>query len=215
MNILQVNSSARAFRNGQGSVSTQLANELVERLHGAHPEATLRVRDLALDPHPMLDESALVALGTPADQRTPWQAARVALDDALIAEVQAADVIVLGVPMYNFAVSTQLKAWIDGIARAGVTFHYTENGPVGLLGGKKVYAVLSRGGVHRGAPSDSQVPYLETVLGFLGLDDVEFVYAEGLAMGPAAAAQGLASAREGIDTVLGQANEETAAALAA
>src|SRR5262245_4563804 len=105
MNILQINSSARV----QGSHSTQLANELVAALREANPASTHVVRDLALDPHPMLDEAALAALGTPADARTPEQAARVALDDALIAQAQAADVIVLGAPMYNFTVSTQLK----------------------------------------------------------------------------------------------------------
>jgi FMN-dependent NADH-azoreductase len=204
MNILQVNSSARAFRDGQGSVSTALANELVAALRTNNPRAGLRVRDLALDPHPVLDEASLVALGTPAAQRSAEQAARVALDDALIAEVQAADVIVLGVPMYNFTISTQLKSWIDAIARAGVTFRYTEQGPEGLLKGKKVYAVLSRGGVHRDAPTDTQVPYLEIVLGFLGLDDVEFVYAEGLALGPAAAADGLAAARAQIVELIDQ-----------
>ena len=199
MKILQVNSSAR----GNG-VSTLLANELVARLRGAAPDASLRVRDLALDPHPVLDEAALLALGTPAAERTPEQAARVAADDALIAEAQAADVIVLAVPMYNFGISVQLKTWFDAIARAGVTFRYTETGPVGLLGGKKVYAVLSRGGVHREAPTDTQVPYLRVMLGFLGLDDVEFVYAEGLAMGPEAAANALAGARAQIADVTNQ-----------
>ena len=108
-----------------------------------------------------------------------------ALDDALIAEVQAADVVVLGVPMYNFGVPAQLKNWIDAIARAGVTFRYTANGPEGLLKGKKVYVALTRGGKYRDTPADTQVPYLKTVLGFLGMTDVQFVYAEGLAMGDA------------------------------
>jgi FMN-dependent NADH-azoreductase len=160
------------------------------------------VRDLARQPHPVLDESALSALFTPAEARTPAQAARVALDDALIAEIQAADVVVLGVPMYNFGVTAQLKNWIDAIARARVTFQYTEKGPVGLLTGKTVYAVLARGGVHRDTERDSQVPYLKSVLGFLGMTDVHFVYAEGLAMGPAAEAQALASARAEIDQLL-------------
>ena len=125
MNILQINSSARR----EASHSTRLARRLVERLRDADPEATLTVRDLSNLPHPVLDEAALGALFTPADQRTPEQAARVALDDALIAEIQAADVVVLGVPMYNFGVSAQLKNWIDAISRAGVTFRYTEKGP--------------------------------------------------------------------------------------
>ena len=191
MNILQINSSAKTG----SSVSTVLASELAAALRAAHAKATYAVRDLARTPHPVLDEAALVALTTPAAERTAEQAARVALDDALIAEAQAADVIVLGAPMYNFTVSAQLKSWIDAIARAGVTFRYTESGPIGLLTGKKVYVVLSRGGRHRDAATDTQVPYLEIVLGFLGLDDVEFVYAEGLAMGEAEAANGLDAAR--------------------
>ena len=125
MNILQINSSARR----EGSHSTRLADRIVERLRDADPEATLTVRDLTATPHPILDEAALGALFTPAAQRTAEQAARVALDDALIAEIQAADVVVLGVPMYNFGVPAQLKNWIDAISRAGVTFRYTANGP--------------------------------------------------------------------------------------
>lgn len=198
MNILQVNSSARVFENDQGSHSSRLANELSARLLAEHAGASLAVRDLARTPHPVLDEAALGALFTPAAARTPEQAARVALDDALIVEIQAADVVVLGVPMYNFGVSAQLKNWIDAIARARVTFQYTEKGPVGLLTGKTVYLVLARGGIHRDTPSDSQVPYLRSVLGFLGMTDLHFIYAEGLAMGPDAEAQALASARAAI-----------------
>ena len=195
MNILQVNSSARV----DGSHSTRLANTLVERLRAGRRDTTLTVRDLARTPQPALDEAALGALFTPAEQRTPEQAARVALDDALIAEIQAADVVVLGVPMYNFGVSTQLKNWIDAIARAKVTFAYTEKGPVGLLTNKKVYVVLTRGGLYRNTPADTQVPYLKTLFNFLGMTDVQFVYAEGLAMGPEAEQQALASARTQID----------------
>jgi FMN-dependent NADH-azoreductase len=202
MNVLQVNSSARVFENDQGSISTRLANELSARLLAGNPGATLTVRDLARQPHPVLDEAALGALFTPADARSPEQAARVALDDALIAEIQAADVVVLGVPMYNFGVTAQLKNWIDAIARARVTFQYTEKGPVGLLTGKTVYAVLSRGGMHRGTERDSQVPYLKSVLAFLGMTDVRFVFAEGLAMGPEAEARALAGARAEIEQAL-------------
>jgi FMN-dependent NADH-azoreductase len=192
MNVLQVNSSAR----GEASVSSRLASELVSRLAG--PADRVTVRDLRATPHPALDEAALGALFTPAEQRTPEQAARVALDDALIAEIQAADVVVLGVPMINFGIPVQLKNWIDAIARAKVTFQYTANGPEGLLKGKKVYAVLARGGKYRGSPSDSQVPYLRQVLGFLGMTDVEFIYAEGLAMGPDSEAAALSDARDKI-----------------
>ena len=198
MNILQINSSARAFANGQGSQSTRLASELVETLRAGDPAATLVLRDLAAAPHPALDEATLGALFTPADACTPEQHARVALDQALIDEVQAADVIVIGVPMINFGISSQLKNWIDAIAKAGLTFKYTATGPVGLIEGKKVYAVLTRGGVYRDQPHDTQVPYLRQTLGFLGIKDIEFIYAEGLNMGPEAADKGIASAREHI-----------------
>ncbi|MFA9439857.1 MAG: FMN-dependent NADH-azoreductase [Rhodocyclaceae bacterium] len=189
MNILQINASARTA--GQ---STRLANTIVERLIKAHPEATHIVRDLAANPLPPLDEAALGALFTPAEQRSAEQAARVAIDDAVIAEVQAADYVVLGVPMYNFGVPIQLKAWIDAISRAKVTFQYTANGPEGLLKGKKVYVALARGGLYRDTPADSQVPYLKTVLAFLGMTDVTFIYAEGLAMGEESAAKAFAQA---------------------
>ena len=198
MKILQVNSSARR----DASHSTRLANRIVERLREEAPGATVTVRDLGADPHPALDEAALGALFTPAAQRTPAQAARVALDDALIEQVKAADVIVLGVPMYNFGVPVQLKNWIDAIARAGATFRYTEKGPEGLLQGKKVYVALARGGLYRGTPADTQVPYLQSVLGFLGMTDVTFVYAEGLNMGDEAQRQGLASAFEQIEELV-------------
>jgi FMN-dependent NADH-azoreductase len=195
MNILQINSSARR----ESSHSTGLAARLVARLRAAAPDAMLTVRDLNATPHPMLDEAALGALFTPADQRTAEQDARVALDDALIAEIQAADIVVLGVPMYNFGVPAPLKNWIDAISRAGVTFRYTEQGPEGLLRGKKVYVALTRGGRYRNTPGDTQVPYLRTVFTFLGLTDVHFVYAEGLSMGAEAERDAIASAHRQID----------------
>ena len=194
MKILQINSSARSA----GANSTRLADAVTTRLKAANPGAVVELRDLAAHPHPVLDEAALGALFTPAEQRSPEQAARVALDDALIAQLQSADAIVLGVPMYNFGVPVQLKTWIDAIARAGVTFRYTENGPEGLVKGKKVYVALARGGVYRDTPADSQVPYLKGVLGFLGMTDVEFIYAEGLAMGPEAADKAFADAEAAI-----------------
>ena len=202
MNILQVNSSARAYANGAGSISTRLGDEVVHALRAAHPGAHHTLRDLARQPHPVLDEATLGALFTPAEARTPEQAARVALDDALIAEIQAADVVVLGAPMYNFGVSVQLKNWIDAISRARVTFQYTAAGPEGLLKGKTVYVVTTRGGVHRDQASDTIVPYLRNVLGFLGMTDVHFVYAEGLGMGPEAEARGIADAQAQIATLL-------------
>jgi FMN-dependent NADH-azoreductase len=202
MNILQINSSARRLQDDQGSVSTRLANELTAGLRAADPAATVTVRDFAVSPLPVLDEAALGALFTPAEARTPEQTERVALNDALIAELFAADVVVIGVPMINFNISAQLKNWIDAIARAGVTFKYGPTGPVGLVTGKKVYVVSARGGIHRDQPSDQVVPYLRTVLAFLGMTDVEFIYAEGLNMGPEAADRGLSQARAQISELL-------------
>lgn len=198
MNILQINSSSRP----DASHSSQLASTLVARLQARQADASLTVRDLGRTPLAELDEPALQALFTPPEQRTPEQNARVAIDDVLIAEIQAADVVVLGVPMYNFGVPAQLKNWIDAIARARVTFTYGESGPVGLLTGKKVYVALTRGGHYRDTPADTQVPYLRTVLGFLGMTDVQFVYAEGLAMGEQAEQAALASARAQIEDVV-------------
>ena len=198
MNILQINGSARS----EAGNSTRIASDIVARLQAANPGATLVQRDLARDPAPVIDEAALGALFTPAEQRTPEQAARVAASDALVAEVQAADVLVLGVPMYNFSISVQLKAWLDAITRAKVTFRYTATGAEGLLQGRKVYVALARGGRYRDTPADSQVPYLKTILGFIGLNDVEFIYAEGLAMGAESASQSLSQAQADIASAI-------------
>ena len=195
MNILQINSSARA----SGSHSTKVADAISARLLATTPGSNLTVRNLASTPHPALDETALQALFTPADQRTPEQAARVAKDDALIAELMAADALVIGAPMYNLGVSSQLKNWIDAISRARVTFTYSEAGPVGLVTGKKVFVAVTRGGRYRDSAMDTQVPYLRTVLGFLGMKDVNFIYAEGLNLGPDAERAGLADAQQQIE----------------
>jgi FMN-dependent NADH-azoreductase len=199
MKILQINSSARV----ESANSTRLANTVTARLQAKNPGATVTVRDLAVTPHPVLDAAALGALFTPADQRTPEQAARVALDDALIAEVQAHDAIVLGVPMYNFGIPVQLKTWLDAIARAGVTFRYTANGPEGLIQGKKVYVAFARGGIYRDTPADSQTPYIKTILGFLGMTDVKYIHAEGLAMGPDAVDKGFTQAEDDLLAAIG------------
>lgn len=198
MNILQINSSARST----GSESTRLADAIVAKVRAANPGTTVSRRDLAAEPHPPIDESTLQALFTPADQRTEAQAARVALDDALIAQALAADVIVIGAPTYNFGITAQLKSWFDAIARAQVTFRYTETGPEGLLKNKKVIVALARGGIHKDGPSDSQVPYLKTMLGFLGMTDVQFVYAEGMGYGPEAVLKAQADAESQINAIL-------------
>ncbi|TWI69601.1 FMN-dependent NADH-azoreductase [Pseudoduganella lurida] len=197
MNILQINSSARST----GSESTRLADAIVAKLN-ASGTATVVRRDLAAAPHPVLDEAALQALFTPADARTPDQNARVALDDALIAQAQAADVIVIGAPMYNFGITVQLKSWFDAIARAGVTFKYGATGPVGLLTGKKVYVAVTRGGIHKDAPSDVQLPHLKAFLSFVGLTDVQFVFSEGHGLGAEAVERARLDADQQINAVL-------------
>jgi FMN-dependent NADH-azoreductase len=189
MNILQINSSVR----GASSESNRVAGNIAAKLSAANPGAKVTVRDLGAKAHPILDEAALGALFTPADQRTPEQAARVALDDALIAEVQAADVVVIGAPMYNFGMPIQLKAWFDAIARAGVTFRYTESGPEGLLKGKKVFVATARGGIYPD-DADPQVPHIRMLLNFLGMTGATFVYSNGQSMGPDAAGKGQAEA---------------------
>jgi FMN-dependent NADH-azoreductase len=189
MNILQINSSLR----GASSESNRVTGNIVAKLLAANPNATVTVRDVGANPHPVLDEAALGALFTPADQRSAAQAARVAQDDALIAEVQAADVVVIGAPMYNFGMPIQLKAWFDAIARAGVTFRYTESGPEGLLKNKQVFVATSRGGIYP-EDADPQVPHIRMLLNFLGMTDSTFVYSNGQAMGPEAAGKGQAEA---------------------
>lgn len=188
--VLRLSSSARP-----DSVSTLLSDELIAQLRAANPELRVESLDLVQQTPAALDEAALQAMFTPAEQRSPAQAARVAADMALIEQVRAVDTVVMAVPMINFGIPTQLKHWIDAIAKAGVTFRYSANGPEGLLTGKTVYVVLTRGGIYRDQPSDTMVPYLKTVLGFLGMTDVHFIYAEGLNMGPEAQARGLLEAR--------------------
>ena len=165
--------------------SSRLANRFVAAWRAANPGGRVIVRDLARDPVPHLDAERFGAfLAKPAD-RTKAQAEVLRYSDALIQELKEADIVVIGVPMYNFGIPSTLKAYFDHIARAGVTFRYTEKGPLGLLTGKKAYVFAARGGRYAGTPLDTQTPYLRNVLSFLGMSDVEFVYAEGLAMGPA------------------------------
>jgi FMN-dependent NADH-azoreductase len=197
MNILHITSSLR----GAESESSRVTNSIVTKLVAANPDARVVTRDLARDPHPQLDEAALGALFTPAEARTAEQAARVALDDALIAQVQAADVVVIGAPMYNFGIPVQLKSWFDAIARAGVTFRYTETGPEGLLKGKKVFVATARGGIYP-AEADPQVPFVRMLLNFLGMTEHTFIHSPAQAMGPEAAAKGRAEADAVVDAAL-------------
>ncbi|CAO3439260.1 FMN-dependent NADH-azoreductase [Azospirillum doebereinerae] len=194
MKILQINSSART----EGAASTRIADSLVARLMDRQPGATLEVRDLAKEPAAQLDDVAVTARMTPPEARTPWQAARAAQDDALIQQLLCADIVVIGAPMYNFNISAHLKNWIDGIVKPGVTFRYTETGPVGLIGGKTVYIALTRGGFYRDTPADTPAHHLKHVFAFLGITDVHFVYAEGMARGPDVAAKAFRDADDQI-----------------
>lgn len=179
MNVLKITSSAR----GQVSESTRLADNYITALRAVQPELKVVTRDLAADALPHIDGNVLGAFFTPAEQRTAEQQALIARSDALVAELQAADAIVLAVPMYNFGIPSTLKAYFDWIARAGVTFKYTPTGPVGLLVDKPVTVFAARGGLYQGTSHDTQTGYLKDFLGFIGLKSVEFVYAEGLNMG--------------------------------
>jgi FMN-dependent NADH-azoreductase len=171
MNLLQINTSPRA----SDSMSTKFASQIVETIKAQHDHVELDVLDLGKTAHSILDEMAIGAHFTPSDARTEAQNARVAVDDALIVQAQWADTIVIGVPMYNFGIPVQLKSWLDAIARAGVTY--------------------------RDTPNDVQVPYLNMILGFLGMTDLNYVYAEGFAMGPEAAAKAISDAESQIQAL--------------
>ena len=193
--LLQLNSSLYS-KNGQ---STRLSDQLVAGWRAANPGGRVITRDLATDPVPHLTEERFAAFLAKPAERTREQRAVVDYSDRLIRELQAADVIVLGLPLYNFGVPSTLKAYFDHVARAGVTFRYTDQGPVGLLTGKKVYVTAARGGLYAGTPLDTQTAYVRTFLGFLGMTDIEFVYAEGLAISEASKQAALAQARESIE----------------
>ena len=191
---------------GEDSQSRLIAAEFIDRWRQAHPRTTVVERELTADSIPHLSLATLSAAMTPAEARSAAERQAAALADALIAEVEAADVIVIAAPMYNFSIPSTLKAWIDHIARAGRTFRYGAAGPEGLLRGKTVFVVTGRGGVYSGdSPAramDFQEPYLRAMLGFLGLDDVKFIHVEGLKVGPEAAASGIARARSAIGDLL-------------
>ena len=178
--LLQINAS---INNGNGQ-SSQLARQFVAAYRASHPDTEVRVRDVAAAEFvPHLDAERFGAFIAKPEERNSAQQAVVDYSDRLIDELRQADVIVIGLPMYNFGVPSQLKAYFDHIARAGVTFKYTEKGPVGLLVGKKAYVFATRGGVYAGTALDTQTSYVRDFLRFVGIDDVDFIYAEGLAMG--------------------------------
>lgn len=176
MKILQINTSLH----GVNSTSSKLASEIASR-YGNNDD--IQLRELGTEHVPHISSHGFDGFAIEASERNIEQHQTAVLSDTLIAELQAADVVVLGLPMYNFGIPSGLKAWIDHVARAGVTFRYTSNGPEGLLKGKKLIVAATRGGRYAGTPTDIPTAYIQQVFGFMGIDDVEFVYAEGLATG--------------------------------
>lgn len=198
MNILVIDSATT----GPDSVSRALTAELAEALAAAHPHATIRRRDIGAVPVPHLTNETYKGIRAEPDGDAAEDART--LSDMLIAEVQDADVLVIGAPMYNFGIPSTLKAWFDHILRPRVTFRYTENGPEGLLGGRKAIVVETRGGFYSEGPMnvfDAQEPHLKAMLGFAGITDVTFVHAEGLGISPEHREQALAAARALFDDI--------------
>lgn len=189
---------------GDASVSSQLVRETLSALHVREPGLRVTTRDLGSSPIPHLTLDAASALrgAAPANEQ---QAAARALSDELVAELRAADTIIIGSPMYNFGMASTLKAWFDHVLRAGITFRYTEDGPVGLLQGKRAIVIESRGGLYSEGPTqalDSQEPHLRNLLGFMGIDDLTFVRAEKLAFGPESREQAVAAARARLGEII-------------
>jgi FMN-dependent NADH-azoreductase len=199
-NLLVLNSSI----SGEASVSRLLVADAVAHFTRRNPDAKVVTRDLAANPVPHLLPQTVAGVRSAAV--TPAEAQARALSDELIAELRAADTIIIGAPMYNFSIPTTLRSWFDYVLRAGETFRYSEAGPEGLLTGKKVIVVESRGGLYSDGPAqaiDFQEPYLRQLLGFVGLTDVTFVHAEKLGYGPDAVAEALAGARASLVRVTG------------
>ena len=199
--VLHINSSVRQT----GSLSRQLGAEFIAKWQQAHPSDTIVTRDLASAPLPHLTEQLIGAYFTPPGQRNADQAHTLTLSDTLVDELLAADTIVIGAPMYNFSVTSGLKAWIDHIARVGRTFQYGADGPKGLVTGKKVYVVVASGGVYSQGPAagyDHLTTYLRAVLGFLGMTDITFIVAEGVSKGEDATAAAIAKSRADINAIL-------------
>ena len=177
--VLIIESSARQ----QDSFSRQLTQQFIQQWHEAHSGDTITVRDLAVSPVPHLDANLLGGWMKPEAQRSAEEQASLQRSNELTDELLAADVLVMAAPMYNFAIPSTLKAWLDHVLRAGVTFKYTESGPQGLLTGKKAYVLTARGGIYAGSTADHQEPYLRQVMAFVGIHDVTFIHAEGMNLG--------------------------------
>jgi FMN-dependent NADH-azoreductase len=177
LKVLRIDSSVR----GEGSMTGRVADVLIAQLERSEGPIDLRVRDLASQPPRLLDTDWVKANFTPPEERGEAERAALAESDALVAELKAADVLVIGVPIYNFGIPAALKAWVDLVARARVTFRYTEQGPVGLLTGKRAYLAVASGGTPVGSAIDFATGYLRHVLGFLGITEVEVVAADRVA----------------------------------
>jgi FMN-dependent NADH-azoreductase len=204
-NILLVLSSPR----GEASHSTQVARNLVDQLKTDRPDAVVVARDLASDPLPHIDEQFIGALFTPEDDRSDAQRAEVDRSDRMVDELLAADIVVIASAMINFAPTSTLKSWLDHVVRAGRTFRYNEAGASeGLVNGKKVYVVESRGGIYsEGALKaiDFQEPYLRHMLGFMGMTDVEVIAVEGTLISPDVAEKSVSAALDRIPRMLAEA----------
>jgi FMN-dependent NADH-azoreductase len=216
MTLLHIDSSPL----GGNSVSRQLTERIVAQWRATHPGTVVEYLDLAVDaPSHLSSDSLGFRAGPSAEGLTDIQRRENAISEKLVSQFLAAEVIVVGAPMYNFSIPSQLKAWIDRIAQAGRTFTYTENGPKGLAGGKTVIVASTRGGVYSTNPAmaglDHQESYLKTVFGFVGIPDVQFVRAEGIAMGDAAKAKALSAADLVISSLSAAAANEPEEALAA
>jgi FMN-dependent NADH-azoreductase len=193
--LLQIRSSIFS----EGGQSSRLADRFIASWRERNPGGKVIVRDLALHPVPHLDAARFGAFLAKPAERTAEQQDVVAYSDALIDELKQADAVVLALPMYNFGIPSTLKAYFDHVARAGITFRYTEKGPIGLVTGKEVYVFAARGGLYAGTPRDTQTPYVRDFLSFLGMSEVRFVYAEGLAISPASKEESIANAHAAIE----------------
>jgi FMN-dependent NADH-azoreductase len=206
MKLLHIDSSPLA----QGSISRELTRRVVERWKATYPHTLVEYLDLSKDAPSHLDADSLgFRFGADAENLSIEQRRQNAVSEALVTQFLSADVIVVGAPMYNFGVPSQLKAWIDRVAQAGRTFRYTEKGSMGLAGGKTIVVASSRGGIYSTNPAraslDHQESYLKAVFGFFGIDDIRFVRAEGVSMGEEAKRRALASADTDMDAVVGRA----------
>lgn len=181
MTITVLNLNTSVF--GAEGASSQLNQKVIAAIEQEHGALKVVDRNLATHPLPYFDAEFIAALSAKESTRTKTQNERVALADTLIEELKAADILVVAAPMYNFGVPAQLKTWLDYVARAGVTFKYTAEGPKGLLPDRPVYITATRGGRHKDSESDSEAPFLRTFFNFIGLKDLRFVFAEGLNMG--------------------------------